>query len=700
MIATTAAYKTAMQGRVQKWTVCGTLYITKSGTTTEYELTGNNFVEGSLSLDLQNNQGEGVTFGDVNAGSLECTLTNLPVGVSRSDFANAGILMKCGIYTANNIYELITLQYFNIQEARWVKEGVQITGYDGMTKLDIPFDASIVTATPHTPAYWYHALCEATGVVDFYPGTTSWSWCVNGTRNFNIYNAAETIKTWRDFLYYLCQVIGCFAKMDWTALELCPYKTITDVSDVVADVALIDTFSVADGSTLLSGFNFIENDGYYTYYGVDSDRQTAQKASLTRLLDEQQEALDKIEQEIDANEEAQIQLRIAYEQGRITIDEFNAQSATLGAQYLQLSLEASAKDATIDAVDEAKRAYGTTYPPDPGFEGAGYINIPFNPFLGLSSRLQSICNSNLNAARWAIGSYIATYLQYTAFECSMLGHAGFEPGDSVGLQFQGSDHDRGLIIGTTYDGYTLQLRGWGGSDKLQTVTSGANTAVGNAVNAVAQDVAQLKDQMDSVSANVSDGKELIAGAITGRGVYTSAELTFPEMAANINKIETGGNVNGAIEHRLTARSYAVGTPPIAQKSTVTQTVEGHAAYHDLFTYTSLPHDERGIIDLTFGFRPVKVEIHIDCVDGTDRDLYYDIYTDKNRSENSYTWYEQVSEIPPVWEPHTTTYYLSVTSATPPNNAVGIVGMTDTGCKICLGGSYAVDTGATIRIFAV
>ena len=55
----------------------------------------------------------------------------------------------------------------------------------------------------------------------------------------------------------------------------------------------------------------------------------------------------------------------------------------------------------------------------------------------------------------------------------------------------------------------------------------------------------VQDAIDEVFQSVSSGKTLIAGAITDKGVTTSASDTFATMATNIAAIPTGGDVEVA-----------------------------------------------------------------------------------------------------------------------------------------------------------
>lgn len=68
-----------------------------------------------------------------------------------------------------------------------------------------------------------------------------------------------------------------------------------------------------------------------------------------------------------------------------------------------------------------------------------------------------------------------------------------------------------------------------------------NTEYGKLVDAMV-----IKEVFQSVS----DGKELIALAITGKEIYTSAEDTFAQMAENIGMIQGGSGGEGAVIKRI------------------------------------------------------------------------------------------------------------------------------------------------------
>ena len=79
--------------------------------------------------------------------------------------------------------------------------------------------------------------------------------------------------------------------------------------------------------------------------------------------------------------------------------------------------------------------------------------------------------------------------------------------------------------------------------------SASNVSYDNVSSGMSSD--NVQDAIDELFTSASNGKELIADAITGMGVSTSANDTYATMAGNIEKIETGIDISDAT---LTAAS--------------------------------------------------------------------------------------------------------------------------------------------------
>lgn len=58
-----------------------------------------------------------------------------------------------------------------------------------------------------------------------------------------------------------------------------------------------------------------------------------------------------------------------------------------------------------------------------------------------------------------------------------------------------------------------------------------------------EELKRLNNEVTEAKKSVSDGKKLVAAAITDKGVATEPTDTFATMAANIDKIETGGGID-------------------------------------------------------------------------------------------------------------------------------------------------------------
>ena len=83
-------------------------------------------------------------------------------------------------------------------------------------------------------------------------------------------------------------------------------------------------------------------------------------------------------------------------------------------------------------------------------------------------------------------------------------------------------------------------------NKLAGIADGANkTIVDSVLNTSSENPVQNKviaGEINTLKKSVSDGKTLVATAITDKGVDTAADATFAVMAANIRAIESGGGV--------------------------------------------------------------------------------------------------------------------------------------------------------------
>lgn len=122
------------------------------------------------------------------------------------------------------------------------------------------------------------------------------------------------------------------------------------------------------------------------------------------------------------------------------------------------------------------------------------------------------------------------------------------PGDYQNQQFRWSgtqyaEISSSLALGETMDTAYRGDRGKIAYDHSQTMgnphgTTAAEVDYNNAETGMV--ATNVQDAVDELFTSVSNGKSLIAGAITDKGVSTSADATFQQMAENIAAIQAGG----------------------------------------------------------------------------------------------------------------------------------------------------------------
>ena len=114
-------------------------------------------------------------------------------------------------------------------------------------------------------------------------------------------------------------------------------------------------------------------------------------------------------------------------------------------------------------------------------------------------------------------------------------------------------------------------------NKLAGIATGANkTIVDSALDTSSENPVQNKviaGEINTLKKSVSDGKTLVATAITDKGVNTAADATFAVMANNISQIETGGGeLHGATISVTTTESTLIGkTIKLSLNSTTVDT---------------------------------------------------------------------------------------------------------------------------------
>ena len=120
------------------------------------------------------------------------------------------------------------------------------------------------------------------------------------------------------------------------------------------------------------------------------------------------------------------------------------------------------------------------------------------------------------------------------------------------------------------------------------------------------DPGKLADALlvEEIKKSVSDGKELVAGAITEKGIVTAADATFQEMADNIGDIETGSDpiLQEKSDTLSTAKTSTVLTPNNGydglSKATVSITTQTKSVTPNASTQTVTPDSGKVLSEVT------------------------------------------------------------------------------------------------------
>lgn len=165
-----------------------------------------NVVRGSFSITNQCSGSEQVQIGQVYTAELQITLTGLTF--TRYTLDGLRMVQQFGLLvdSVNNLYETVPLGVFFVGSANYEPDGVHITAYDAVSKLEKTCTAGNTTGTPYTLA---KLACDACSVPLATPAG-DFAAFANGTETLTPWQEGSDIETWRDFLSWLAQACGCY----------------------------------------------------------------------------------------------------------------------------------------------------------------------------------------------------------------------------------------------------------------------------------------------------------------------------------------------------------------------------------------------------------------------------------------------------------------------------------------------------------
>lgn len=197
------AFMQAIESNTRKYYWSGTI------TTLDkkiYEFGNENIVKGSGYISRQCCGNSEIELGSVYAAELGISLF---CDIDRYTLDGAEIKLWFHLVLENGGTESIPLGVFYVAEANRHIKTLELKAYDAMLNLDKNFNKGLSSAYP----YEFLSLLSKVCHVELAQTKEEIEALPNGTELLGIYQDND-IESWRDFLYYLAQTLGCFASID------------------------------------------------------------------------------------------------------------------------------------------------------------------------------------------------------------------------------------------------------------------------------------------------------------------------------------------------------------------------------------------------------------------------------------------------------------------------------------------------------
>ena len=241
----------------------------------KYTFGNKDIVKGSGYISRQCSGSSEIELGSVYAAELGISLFS---DIDRYSLEDASITLSFHLKAGNETYEEVPMGIFYIAEANRKIKALELKAYDAMLNLDKNFDKGLSSAFP----YDFLSLLSKACHVELAQTKEEIEALTNGTELLGIYQEND-IETWRDFLYYLAQALGCFSTIDREGkLRLIPYG-IADNKTVDSRHRFSSTFSdFVTRYTAVSSTN--KKTDIAEYYSVKPDDGLTMNLGVNPLL--------------------------------------------------------------------------------------------------------------------------------------------------------------------------------------------------------------------------------------------------------------------------------------------------------------------------------------------------------------------------------------------------------------------------------
>ena len=266
------AFMQAIESNTRKFYWTGTI-TDKNGKV--YEFGNEDIVKGSGYITRQCCGSSEIELGTVYAGELGIGLF---LDIDRYTLDDAEIRLWFHLVLDNGSVESIPMGVFFIVEANRGIKTIEIKAYDAMLNLEKSFNKGLSSAYP----YDFLTLLAKACKVELAQTKEEIESLPNGTELFGIYQDND-IETWRDFLYYLAQALGCFATIDRDGKLL----LVSYTSEAVKVINNTHRFS-SSFSDFVTRYTAVSSTNKRTetaeYYAVDPDNGLTMNLGVNPLL--------------------------------------------------------------------------------------------------------------------------------------------------------------------------------------------------------------------------------------------------------------------------------------------------------------------------------------------------------------------------------------------------------------------------------
>ena len=363
-----------------------------------------NIIQGSFHITNQCTDTNDVVLGSVYTGTLTATFTGL--SIPRYAWIGKRITVYFGLKVTPTTWEDIPMGTFTVKEAKHSAEGVSVTAYDDMIKLDKKFKKSKFVE-PAKIFNYLRIICNTCGLIledseetiQSRPNGNTLLGIVGTKSNSKLAKYANDIETYRDLVFWIAQSMACFATINKLGhLMFVPYRNESAVCDEITEEHRIAGAVFDDFTTNYTGI-YVTNtaDGEEIYYGYDEQE-------LEQEISDVEGDIHDVEIQLD-------QLAYQYQQGQITEAEYKRQKKVLDKQLKNLDKRLLWLN---EALDKARLE-----------EDGLYMDLGENPMM----QADGVGNTPTTMRKRILKALDA--ISYTPFTCDTVCGAHYDLGDII-----------------------------------------------------------------------------------------------------------------------------------------------------------------------------------------------------------------------------------------------------------------------------